>query len=318
MNVKSLIIRIFLHSRHRLSRMVPLIFLVWTLLSAPTIAANGPSKDQPRDQVIMVGKIANPAINELSGLALSRLKSTVLWAINDGGNQPMLFAVGTDGRDLGSLPIAGARNRDWEDIASFKYGNTAYLLIADTGDNHGQRKSCTIYLIKEPIITGVLLKNNRAAEITTRIDFTYEDGPRDCEAVAVDVNQSKILLFSKRDSPVALYELPLKLDKKESTMIARRKANVSNAIIMPTAMDISPHGDTAVVLTYKQIYLFVRRPGEDWSKAFTGTPQTLSFTALPQQEAICFTGDGQSVYVSSEGQSASLLNITLEAVPSTH
>jgi len=162
------------------------------------------------------------------------------------------------------------------------------------------------------------LKKNRVAEITARIHFTYEDGPRDCEAVAADVSQSKILLFSKRDSPVALYELPLELDKKESTMIARRKANVSNAITMPTAMDISPQGDTAVVLTYEQIYLFVRRTGEDWSKAFAGTPQTLSFTALPQQEAICFTADGQSVYVTSEGQSASLLNITLEAVPSTH
>jgi hypothetical protein len=56
---------------------------------------------------------------------------------------------------------------------------------------------------------------------------------------------------------------------------------------------------------------------EDWSKAFTRTPQTLSFTALLQQEAICFTRDGQSVYVSSEGQSAPLLYINLEAVPST-
>jgi hypothetical protein len=87
--------------------------------------------------------------------------------------------------------------------------------------------------------------------------------------------------------------------------------------MVPTAMDISPHGDTAVVLAYNQIYLFVRRTDEDWSKAFARTPQTLSFTALLQQEAICFTKDGQSVYVSSEGQSAPLLYINLEAVPST-
>ena len=86
-------------------------------------------------------------------------------------------------------------------------------------------------------------------------------------------------------------------------------------IVMPTAMDISPHGDTAVVLTYKQIHLFVRRTGEDWSKTFARTPQTLSFTVLPQQEAICFTWDGQSVYVSSEGQSVPLLHINIDSGP---
>ena len=296
-------------------RLVPLILFVWALLSAPAFSADSASEDQSGGLVIKVGKIENPDINELSGLAPSRLNSEVLWAINDGGNQPRLFAVGTDGRDLGSIPIANARNQDWEDIASFKYGSTAYLLIADTGDNWGQRKFCTIYVIKEPGITAVRLKKNRIAEITTQIRFTYEDGPRDCEAVAADVAQSKILLLSKRTSPVTVYELPLELDTKKLTAIARHKVNVSRTIVMPTAMDISPHGDTAVVLSYKKIHLFVRRTGEDWSKTFARTPQSLSFTELPQQEAVCFTRDGQSVYVSSEGQFVPLLHINIDSSP---
>jgi hypothetical protein len=296
-------------------RLAPLIVFVWALLSAPAFSADCASEDQFCDHVIKVGKIANPNLNELSGLAPSRLNSKVLWAINDGGNQPLLFAVGTDGSDLGSIPIAGARNLDWEDIASFKYGDAAYLLIADTGDNLGRRNSCTIYVIKEPNITPVLLQKDRVAEITTRINFTYENGRLDCEAVAVDVSRNKILLLSKRTLPVTLYELPLEVDKKNVTVIARRKVDVSPSIVMPTAMDISPQGDTAVVLTYKEIHLFVRRTGEDWSKRFTLTPQTLSFNELPQQEAICFTWDGQSVYVSSEGQSVPLLRINIDSAP---
>ena len=306
----------FLHVKHPLYQLVFLILLVRALLSVPAVAAADSLKNQSRDHVIEVGKIANPAIDELSGLAPSQLNSSVLWALNDGGNPALLFAVGTDGKDLGSIPIAGARNRDWEDISSFKCGNAAYLLIADTGDNHHQRKSYTIYIVKEPKITDITLQNNLAAEFTTRINFTYEDGPLDCEAVAVDVNQGKILLLSKRTLPVALYELPLDLEKKNLTAIARRKVNVSDTVTMPTAMDISPYGDTAVVLTYKTVYLLVRRTGEDWSKAFTRKPQMLVFKALPQQEAICFAGDGQSAYVTSEGQSASLMQINLKTVPS--
>jgi len=284
-------------------------------LSAAATPAHGPLDERSYDHVIKVGKIANQAIDELSGLASSQLNSKVLWAINDGGNQPLLFAVGTEGTDLGSISIDAARNRDWEDIASFRLGTTAYLLIADVGDNHGRHKSSMIYIVEEPIITGARLTNNARVKIAARIRFIYEDGPRDCEAVAVDSSQRKILLLSKRKLPVVLYELPLELSSKESTMIARRKTAVSG-IMSPTSMDISPQGHTAAVLTYNHAYVFVRHTGEDWSTAFSRTPHPLDFPALFQQEAICFNKDGGSIYISSEGRSAPLLRIDLESVSS--
>ena len=76
------------------------------------ISVNSPSEGQSGDHVIKAGKIANPANDELSGLASSWLNRTVLWAVNDGGNQPLHFAVCPDRRDLGSIRIAGARNQD--------------------------------------------------------------------------------------------------------------------------------------------------------------------------------------------------------------
>lgn len=285
-------------------------------MSAATAVAEDPSNDRSFDHVVEVGKIANQAIVELSGLACSRLNDKVLWAINDGGNQPLLFAVGDDGADLGSVSIIGARNRDWEDVASFMLGAAAYLLIADVGDNFGHHESSTIYIIEEPIITGSRLENNITAKIAVQIRFTFEDGPRDCEAVAVDSENRKILLLTKRTLPVVLYELPLELSEKESTKIARRK-NAVHGISMPSAMDTSPQGNSATVLTYSRAYLFVRRTGENWPTAFSRAPRILRFPALLQQEAVCFSKDGKSVFLSSEGRSAPLLRIDLEAVTST-
>ena len=284
-------------------------------MGAATALPDDSSKDKSFYHVVEVGKIANQDIVELSGLACSRLNDTVLWAINDGGHPPLLYAVGNDGADLGSVSIIGARNRDWEDVASFTLGSISYLLIADVGDNFGSYESSTIYIIKEPPITGSRLKKNTTARIAVRIRFTFDDGPRDCEAVAVDSKEKKILLLSKRTLPVVLYELPLEINKKESTEIARRKKTVPG-ISSPSAMDASSQRNTAAVLTYHRAYLFVGRTEENWTTVFSRTPRILRFPALSQQEAICFSKDGKSVFISSEGRSAPLLRIDLDGFTS--
>jgi hypothetical protein len=287
-----------------------LILCGWLLLAAATTIAEDPSNYRLPENVVKVGKIANQKIIELSGLACSPQNAEVLWAINDGGSQPLLFAVGIDGADLGSVSVVGAHNRDWEDIASFIQENTSYILIADVGDNSGSRKFSHIYIIVEPKITGTRLKKNAKAKTVVRIRFTYEDGPRDCEAVAVNIKSKKILLLTKRTRPVMLYELPLDLGTRESSEVARRIHTVKG-VGMPSAMDISPQENQAAVLSYNQAYLFKRRNGENWPIAFSRPPRALRFPVLRQQEAICFSNDGQSVYISSEGRSAPLLRIDL-------
>jgi len=137
-------------------------------------------------EAVVVGNLENPKISEASGLTSSRIYPGLLWAINDGGDDPMLYAVGVDGADLGTFRVEGANNFDWEALASFRWQDTAYLLIADVGDNWEQRQTVTLYVVKEPVITATGLDNGRVATIAWQIRFTYEDGPMDCEAVAVD------------------------------------------------------------------------------------------------------------------------------------
>ncbi|MDH3883333.1 MAG: hypothetical protein OET63_03900 [Desulfobacterales bacterium] len=262
-------------------------------------------------EAVSVGNLKNSQINEASGLASSRIYPTVLWVINDGGNDAMLYAVGIDGADLGTFRIDGAGNYDWEALASFQLQDTAYLLIADVGDNWEQRETSSLYVVEEPSITKTGLSEDTPVSIAWHIRFTYEDGPRDCEAVAVDAAHQRVLLLSKRSLPPVLYELPLQPVDDDAIAVAQRVTTLPH-FNWPTDMDLSPDGLSALVLTYNSVYLFPRRPDEDGSNAFDKQPQRLHFTQLNQQEAACFGFYGKSIYVTSEKRPAPLIRIDLE------
>jgi hypothetical protein len=260
---------------------------------------------------VIAGHLQNAQINEASGLASSRQYPGLLWAINDGGDEPLLYAVGSDGADLGTFRVAGAQNLDWEALASFRLENAAYLLIADVGDNWEQRENATLYVVQEPAITASGLDDERVVPIAWQNDFTYEDGPLDCEAAAVDEAGQRVLLLSKRHQPPVLYELALRPAAAATIVVAHRLATVPH-FNRPTAMDLTPDGLAAVVLTYDSGYLFHRRQKEDWPGAFQKRPQRLRFNRLAQQEAVCFGFYGKSVFVTSEQMPTPLLRIGLE------
>ncbi len=258
-----------------------------------------------------VGKMANPRLKEVSGLAASNLYPSLLWAVNDGGDDPLLYAVGTDGADLGTFRVEGAKNHDWEALSSFRLQNNTYLLIADVGDNWEQRRTATLYVVKEPAITATGLDSDTAVPIAWQIHFTYEDGPRDCEAASVDPVKQSVLLLTKRGLSPLLYEVPLQPAGPDAPAVARRLTTVPH-FTWPTDMDLSPDGLAAVVLNYNHAYLFRRRPKGDWPQAFQKKPRRLRFETLVQQEAIAFGYYGKSVWVTSERRPAPLVRIDLE------
>src|SRR5262245_51670088 len=134
-------------------------------------------------------EVANPDLDELSGLAVSRADPQVLWGHNDTGGGNVLFRFGADGADFGSVHVKGARATDWEDIAAFEQDGTPALLVADTGDNLRARAQLVLYAVRDPGRDG-------AAELLWRLPFSFPDGARDCEAVAVDEVAREILLVS--------------------------------------------------------------------------------------------------------------------------
>ncbi len=243
-------------------------------------------------------ELANKKIDESSGLACSRFaepEKKVFWTHNDSGDSPRIYAFDTSGEDLGTFEVEGAKARDWEDMASFKLGEKAFLLLADVGDNGRKRKTCEIYIVAEPLLG----KKDTLAEVEVKITFTYEDGPHNCESVAVDSEGKKIYLATKETLLTAkVYELPLPEKSPDEPLEAKAVAKIP--ITFATAMDISSDNTRAVILTYGNAYEFTRTGKQKWPEAFSRPPRAIPMPRRRQGESICYGPDGKTLYLTSE------------------
>ncbi len=276
----------------------------------------------PYADVAVAGTLADPAIGEASGLAPSRVSPGVLWVLNDSGNPPELYAIGTNGASLVTCRIGDVRNTDWEDLASFRLKGVPYLLIADTGDNGATRDDCALLIIREPTEAERGSRGSPVLPVAWTLRFRYEDGPRDCESVAVDAGAERVLLLSKRTKLPVLYELPLLPTGTGGMEVARRVVAVDSIPAppkgqkrkhwaQPTAMDATIDGTGLAILTYEHGYFYERQPGESWAQALMRTPQRIVLPSrdtgvLKQRESLCFADGTRQVFVTAEGRHAPL------------
>ena len=325
-------------SRRRWLWMLPVAFAVLVVfvlaavvsrlqqLPPPTVSA-GLLRDADFSPPVWVGDLESKKVDEASGFARSNRRPDRMWTLNDSGNSEDLHAVGLRGEDHGRVRVKKTRNDDWEDLASFELGGTPYLLIADTGDNLSRKATRVLLAVEEPAFDpGDAPKKVRPV---WRLEFRYEDGPRDCEAVGVDATRGEILLLSKRDVPARLYSLrlpdaPSALDGKVA--VARFVTEVGNIpqpteadgvgrfpfgpwLGQPTSLDVSPDGRSALVLTYGTAYVFSRMPDEGWGEAFSRLPERVALPALKGAEAIGYAPGGESFFVTSERRPAPLYRV---------
>lgn len=323
---------------HRLAR------YGWTLIAAGLISCSilsGSDRSQrpcehlsgsPLRVVRKMGQIESDRITECSGMDVSKLTSDLLWAINDGGNGPFVYALGIDGRDRGRARVAGIDNRDWEGIDTFVWRGRPMILIADFGDNNRQYDVYTLFAIEEPRLDGERLAASTVVPLAWRIDFVYPDGPHDAEGVAVNSAADEIFILTKRDDPPLLFVLPLAPFSTDRPILAHRSAPIDKippptdedrrqsygaVRSRPTALDMSSDGALMAVLTYKHAYLFSRQPGQTWATAVASRPELVRLPLpqygqdLRQREAICFTQDGNSLMISSEGLNAGIYQVTI-------
>lgn len=265
----------------------------------------------------VAGRLASPPQQETSGLAASTRDAGVLWTHDDSGGAPALYAVRPSGEAVATLRIQGVKNEDWEDLASYRLDGKGWLLIGDTGDNDARRPTVTLHVVEEPALAGL----KSGAELTARpartIRVRYEDGPRDCEGVAVDPAARAIYLLTKREDVPRLYRVELEPKDPNAIAVARHvglvphlppptsaqqsiKGYLGRRRNQVTALDFAPDGSGAVVLTYGSVLYFARRPGEPWAESLARTPVHLPECFLLQVEAACFSADGRRLYVAAE------------------
>ena len=286
------------------------ISLVAALLLATPIACRHGSPNAHVESTPLRAKatLANEAVRESSGLAASRAQPGLLWTLNDSGNPPHLYATNHHGDDLARCEIKEIGNRDWEDLAAFTLDSVDYLLIAEVGDNKAQHDLVVLHIIPEPSFPSASDQPLTAA-VTIRIPFRYQDGPRDCEAVAVDPHRREIILISKALPVAYVYVLPLLTSTPAEPLTAERVGTVMLPLV--TGMDISPDGRGAIVGTYGDAYEYIRRDGQSWADALAQPPRRLDLPRVPQCEAICYSLDGRAIHLTSERLPTPLWTIPL-------
>jgi hypothetical protein len=287
-------------------------------LAAALLALAGcrtPDRGGPFAGPFDAGTMAEPRNQEASGLAASRRADGLYWTHEDSGGAPVLYALDEHGAKRGQVRVAGVENIDWEDIASFTLQGRAWLCIADTGDNLARRPEVLLHFVEEP--DPAKLAADGEVTVTPRytLHVIYEDGPRDCEAVAVDARERAVYLLSKREPVPRLYRLPL--ESAARPVVARRVGeaphfpqpnDLQRVLKIPTglyraspcAMDFAADGSGAVVLTYGDTLYFPRAPGESWATALARPPIVLGGHGLLQAEAAAFSRDGRRIFVCSE------------------
>lgn len=292
------------------------LFLLFFLLPGLARAAQWSAPD-------IAGLVTDRAIAEMSGLAASRAFPGHYWAINDSGSPAELYLVDAEGRHRGTVRVEGAPNVDWEDLAGFELDGRRYLLVADTGDNGGLRQELQLYVFEEPTALDVPVQPAWVQR------FRWPDGPRDCEAVAVDAAAGEVLLVSKKRVPPELMRVPLKpggdrpavaellgllpgieqpsaRDLSLNPVYGRYRSQV-------TAADLSPNGRVLAVLNYRSVNFVVRPAGGDWPAALQARPtQPLVLPWLPQAEALAWDADGLGLAIGSEQLPSPFLRYRIE------
>ena len=298
------------------------------LLAVALAGCSDPSADAAtegrRAELIVAGQLESGELVEASGLARSQRSPDLLWSMNDGGSKPRLHAFDGSGFHRGRIKLDGVKNRDWEDLSSFAVDGTPYLLVADTGDNDSNRDEVVLHVVLEPDLAA---DDKVKLEPAWSIEFRYPDGPRDVEAVVADPANERVVMLSKRELPPVLFEVPL-FPPSDDTVVAKRLGPIETlpaptrqdreqAVFtkewhwQPTGMDLSPDGKLAVVLTYRGVYLYHLDPGRSLYESLSGQAYGFGLGNFRNAEAVAFSADSNSIFVTLEGRHAPLLRIDI-------
>ncbi len=258
-----------------------------------------------------LGEIDNSGLNELSGLAASRKSPGVLWTHNDSDNLAVIYAINDEGRYIGEVALAGAENRDFEDIAIGPGPEPGfdYIYIADIGDNKKEYQTKYIYRFKEPDFDRNQNQKGLLIEDYDVISFDYPDGKRDAETLLLDPLSKDLYVISKREENVNVYLAPFPQSIKDKITLIKittlpygYQGFESSGVV---GGDISPDGSEILIKDYFTVYYYERNINETIQKAFDNGHHTIPQyeydpTTDPQCEAICWAPDASGFYTVSE------------------
>jgi hypothetical protein len=244
--------------------------------------------------------LSDGALDEVSDLVASRENPGVLWAHEDSGGDPALYALDKSGHTIGTLTLTGVSNHDWEDlaVAPCPEGGGDCLWIGDTGDNGLSRDDVALYVVPEPVVSG---------PFTTSLPpvvypFRYPAGRNNVEGVAIGPDLRPLLVTKRVDATAEVYRFP--------TLSAGTQVTVERLASLPTGdpADEHPAEATSADLNADGTVLLVRTYGSlltyDVTDGTFGAPTALPAPVEGQGEAASFDPATGGVWLTSEGAGA--------------
>ncbi len=254
---------------------------------------------------------------ETSGLVASRRLPGVLWAHNDSGGGPELFAVGVDGADLGRIRLVGASAVDWEDIALLpgQAGSVDRVVVGDIGDNLGAGARADdpihLFLVDEPVAPGA--GHTQSVGGVTAVELAYADGARDAETVLADPGTGDVFVVSKQwdGTGAGVYRVPpgtlSSAGSPGGPATMERVATVAGTDgTLVTGGDVSEDGRAVVLRTYTDVRIWDRDPAQSVPETLTDPPRCTLPVIEPQGEAVAVLADGSGLVTVSEGAAATV------------
>jgi hypothetical protein len=147
-------------------------------------------------------------------------------------------------------------NRDWEAMALARCGNTDCIYIGEIGDNGTRYPTVKIYRVVEPALSGT---PGPSLATTGVIEYRYEDGPHNAEAILVTPEQDVYIISKERSGGGRLYRLD------HSTWEKREIATAIFVSALPlpdglgfqvTDASLASDGARVAVRTYSYIFFF--------------------------------------------------------------
>ena len=244
---------------------------------------------------------------EVSGLTASPTTDGVVWAHNDSGGEPELYALREDGTRLGRLRL-DVEAIDWEDVASAPCpdGLQPCLWVADTGNNLRNREQLVVYATPEPDVTAPFGEID-AGRVWT-FPVRYPNETLDAEALVVARDGGTFWIFEKVDGDQArLYRHPGPLANGRPVDLTLVGTVDTPGIPvqrgkMITGADLHPSGTRLLLRVYSGSYEYRFDPGGGPDDVVDLAPSVVSPGPLSERqgEAITYTTSGTHVLTASE------------------
>ncbi len=264
--------------------------------------------------------IADPRIDEASGIAVGIAAPGVVYVQNDSGDSARFFALDAHtGKTLATYDVPGATNVDWEDIAVARdRRGVPSVWLADIGDNDSKRSEIRVYRVDEPRVGAP--PTTAPSEVWR---LRYPGGPVDAESLAVAPGGAAYVLTKSIFGATEVYAVPSRSDPGR-VQVLRRIGEIDfhptgtpggpNVVgqVTATGAALSRDGSRLAVRTYTDAYVWPVRNG-DVAHAVKARPTRVALPRQPQGEGI--TVDGKRLLVDSEQAGSAVYAVALPRLP---